>query len=809
MARFYRFCTFDRTQLNESERSVPVAFSSEHPVDRGDYDEVLDHSDGNVDLTRMGDAPVLLNHDPDKQIGVVMDALLSSSDKRCRCMLRFSRGQLGEEIYNDVKDGIRKQISVGYERTKTVASQKDAAGRNLIRFAWRALEVSVVPVGADPNAGVGRSAPALTTSVKAGNAGSPPANRTITMEDCGWLCSAALSACNDAIGEIEECDSAKDEAHSKASELARDAISALAITKEDVQFWSEATAADCVAVCAECATTCDAAVVALRAVCSCAHCGSECTEAIEELQEACEACRENAGMPVENAGVAAEAKVEAGTGIETRSSKVDGKDLPNANAQPRNGSNSAAPTTILSVSMSEPATPPVIDPKLTEAARAGGAEGERARIKAIRAGADFIITQHYTELPEAAAKIRTLADEAIEKVTKLEDFNAELLRSMPGVKTAKMVVPTGRAVGLSERDLNEYSVMRAIQSVLKKYQNGGGNVPDGLEGETHRALDKMIKEGGSGVSAAGFWIPSDIGVRATPEKMSKRDLNVTAFGQGGAFVQTSILTPIIEIYRNKMVTPRLGVQTMAGLEGNVAIPRQTGAATAYSLPESASLTKSTQAIDQVLLTPKRVGAYNDYTKQLLLQSSVDVENFIRDDLMKVVAIKWDKLVLEGSGSSSEPTGILNTTGIGSVHFGATPTLAKIVSFETALALANADIGRMAYVTTPSVRATLKVTPKVGTTFPIFIWEEGDFADGSNDGEVNSYRAAVTNQIANNAVAFGNFEDCIQALFGGFDVVVNPYSRDIDAVVRITVNTFGDVAVRHAASFAWSDDAGNQ
>ncbi len=59
------------------------------------------------------------------------------------------------------------------------------------------------------------------------------------------------------------------------------------------------------------------------------------------------------------------------------------------------------------------------------------------------------------------------------------------------------------------------------------------------------------------------------------------------------------------------------------------------------------------------------------------------------------------------------------------------------------------------------------------------------------------------------MVFGNFGDAILGMYGGYDVIVNPYSRDIDAAVRITVNTFGDVAVRHAASFCASSDAANQ
>jgi len=115
-------------------------------------------------------------------------------------------------------------------------------------------------------------------------------------------------------------------------------------------------------------------------------------------------------------------------------------------------------------------------------------------------------------------------------------------------------------------------------------------------------------------------------------------------------VQTTVLTPIVEFFRNKLVTQRPGIQILAGLQGNIAIPRQTGAATAYTLAEQGTVTKSTQVINQIAMTPHRVGATNSYTKQLLLQSSVDVEDFVRDDLMKVRAIKIDYLVLQGKGA---------------------------------------------------------------------------------------------------------------------------------------------------------------
>ena len=287
-----------------------------------------------------------------------------------------------------------------------------------------------------------------------------------------------------------------------------------------------------------------------------------------------------------------------------------------------------------------------------------------------------------------------------------------------------------------------------------------------------------------------------------------RDLNVTTAAQGGYFVQTTVLTPIIEILRNKMVCQRAGIQVLGGLQGNIAIPRQTGAATAYTLAEQAAVTKSTQVVNQVAMTPHRVGAWNAYSKQLFLQSSPDLEQFVRDDLMKVLAIKADAHILNGQGGA-EPLGIRATSGIGSVTFGGAASWAKVIEFETALATANADIGRMSYVTSPVVRAKWKAIPKVAASvFPIFLWESSVKFPAA-EGEVNSYGAYSTNQITDATVLFGNFEDCILGMWGGMDVVIDPYTSAQTATVNVTINAFIDVAVRHAASFAWSTDSGAQ
>lgn len=456
----------------------------------------------------------------------------------------------------------------------------------------------------------------------------------------------------------------------------------------------------------------------------------------------------------------------------------------------------------------------LLDPAVTETAAGGGGAAtatvavdearvrsnekaiERSRVKEITKVAEELEKDH----PHCREKIRTITNEAISGETTLGDYQIRAMKEVIGAKPAKPVLMAD--LGMSEDDQRAYSILRGIQSCIKR----GKNIPDGLEGDVHAEMEKLSIPG----ERSGFMVPANAPVRCQPSRRHNRDLQVSVFGQGGATVPTNLVTPIIELLRNRMVTEKLGVIVMGGLTGNVAIPRQTGAATAYSLPESSTLTKSTQVLDQILMAPHRVGAYNDYTKQLLLQSSIDVENFIRDDLMKVIALKWDSLIIYGQGAGSEPQGIVNTPGIGAVLFGAAATFAKLVAFETALAVLNADDGAMAYATSPSVRGTLKSAAKLLTGATTVaaqpLWEN---AGTPGEGMVNGYRAIASNQIQNNQVIFGNWSDVIHALYGGYDVVVNPYSRDTDAAVRITINTFGDVAVRHAASFAVSSDAGNQ
>jgi hypothetical protein len=147
----FRELKFDSVPDLES-RTFTIPVSSEAPVDRWWGTEILDHTDTAINMDRLRDgAPVLLDHDPTKQIGVVEGARVYQ--QRLEATIRFSRSALGEEVMQDVIDGIRRNVSIGYRIDDLTEISKDTYRAT----RWSPLEVTVTSVPADNSVGFGRS----------------------------------------------------------------------------------------------------------------------------------------------------------------------------------------------------------------------------------------------------------------------------------------------------------------------------------------------------------------------------------------------------------------------------------------------------------------------------------------------------------------------------------------------------------------------------------------------------------------------------------------------------------------------------
>lgn len=170
----FRSVQFDRAAINEEDRTVSLAFSSETPYERFFGTEILDHSPKSIRLGRLQDGgAVLLDHDPTRHVGVVEEVSIGS-DRVGRAKVRFGRSQAADEAFKDVVDGIRRHVSVGYFVHKMVEEDDE---KDTFRVTdWQPIELSLVAIPADPTVGVGRAdvSDEVTTTVVRNVADDPP-----------------------------------------------------------------------------------------------------------------------------------------------------------------------------------------------------------------------------------------------------------------------------------------------------------------------------------------------------------------------------------------------------------------------------------------------------------------------------------------------------------------------------------------------------------------------------------------------------------------------------------------------------------
>ena len=360
-------------------------------------------------------------------------------------------------------------------------------------------------------------------------------------------------------------------------------------------------------------------------------------------------------------------------------------------------------------------------------------------------------------------------------------------------------VPPSAEIGMSQRDIRGWNFLRAVNACAT-----GNWKSAGLELEASRAVAQQL-----GREPRSFFVPQDI--MAAPGRVrERRDLTITT---EGADVKATAMGSLIDILRNKMILTQAGVTVISGLVGDLQLPRKSGTSTASWLAEQGAASESTPTTDKVTLQPKTVGGFMDLSRKFIQQASFDANEFAENDLASTLAVTIDAAGLHGTGASNEPTGIAATSGIGSVAGGTNglaPTWAHLVQLETEVAQDNADAGKLAYITNAKVRAKLKQTVVVGSTDSRMIWAGGDRP-------LNDYPALITNQVSStltkgtssgvcSAIFFGDWTQLIMGLWGGLDILVDPYTASTKGDVRVVAFQDVDFQVRHPEAFAAMLDA---
>lgn len=411
-------------------------------------------------------------------------------------------------------------------------------------------------------------------------------------------------------------------------------------------------------------------------------------------------------------------------------------------------------------------------PAGTEADTRKATEAERARVRSImEMGEKF-------NAPE-------LARDAAKDGMSVADFQRSLLDHV----NAKMQRPLNEQmrdadIGLTEKEARNFSFLKVIRALVDPTDRRAAESA-AFEFEASRAAAAK-----RGKDSDKFLIPTDVLTRA----LNTGKTGAAAGDTGGYGIANTLLAEsFVDILRNKATIMQLGT-VMGGLVGNFDIPKQVAAAQGYWLGEDEDAHESNLELGQISLSAKTVAAFSEITRKLMMQSSLDVEALVRADLAKALALTMDKAGYYGTGTDKQPLGIANHTGINAVAFAGTqPTFAELVEMETQIALDNADVDSMAYVGNAAFRGHSKTTQKFpGVAGSGTIWEPGK--------TVNGYRTEITNQIATGDVFMGNYADLLVAMWGGLELLVDPYSNSKKGRLRVVVFQDVDFALRRTQSF---------
>lgn len=418
---------------------------------------------------------------------------------------------------------------------------------------------------------------------------------------------------------------------------------------------------------------------------------------------------------------------------------------------------------------------PASRPIVANETQARSAEQERDRVRQITAAG-----KHFN--------VREIADKAIHDGATLEEFRGLALEEVNKRTTA--IRESNEGIGMSEKEAQRFSILRLLDT-LSEPQNARLRSEAAFEYEVIEAAAQKAK----GRKVRGVLIPADVLSRNV---YGQRDIISIKAGSGytgdaGNTVATTLLTAsFIEMLRNK--TTVMGRATvLTGLEGDIDIPKQVGKAAAAWIGEDDDAPATDVNFGLASMTPHTIAAYTQLTRKTLKQSSLAVEGFVRSDIAAAIAEGIDLAALYGDGTGNQPVGIAHSNPNAVNFVGVNPTWAEIVAMETALGEANINSESAAYLARAGFRGYAKTTEKYAGTGQT-LWERGN--------TVNGYACDITNQVIAGDLFFGDWANFLIGMWGGLDLLVDPYSQSRKA--RLNISAFQDVdfLVRRSAAFSF-------
>lgn len=396
------------------------------------------------------------------------------------------------------------------------------------------------------------------------------------------------------------------------------------------------------------------------------------------------------------------------------------------------------------------------------------------------------------EIATASEEIHALAashnkrDLAVEFIGKaMRAGKTPSLAAFRGVLRADLpdeVPLVNRDIGLSQKEKKQFRLLNLARVMADG--TGAEARACAFEVEACEAAAKTA-EG----ETRGYRLPTDImdawNVRAPVAVSSNPNVQDVAH----------LSNRFIDALRNSSTVLQMGVTVLGGLEGNIEIPGgDTNAAAAWLAAEDANAAETVPTFRKVSMAVKDVAAFTDITRRMMQQSTIDIEMYVRNQLVLAMVEAIDLAGLQGSGAAGIPRGLKNTVGIGSVAFvGANPTWGEIVDLETDVAVANALMGNTAYLGTVSMRGHFKQTLKAAGV-------SGYIMNSNTDG-LNGYRYGASNAVTTGDLFFGNWSDMLMGMWGSLDLDRDTAAKFLSGGVRMRAIQSVDFGVARVGSFS--------
>lgn len=344
------------------------------------------------------------------------------------------------------------------------------------------------------------------------------------------------------------------------------------------------------------------------------------------------------------------------------------------------------------------------------------------------------------------------------------------------------------------KELRNFSLIKAIAM-----KAGIDGVDYGFEREVQGELAKR-----AGKPAEGVLAPIEIF-----HEYRTVTTALPAGGPGSNLVSTDLMGEMyFDRFRTAMKVQMLGATVLGGQVGNPDIPGLKASATSGWVAENTALSRTDAQYRKVSMTPKHCGVITELSRNMLQQSSPDIEQLTRNDFAMLLAEAVDRAAIAGSGTGAEPRGILNTAGIGDVPMGTNGAAMGIdtpVDIMAKLQYADAPATTRGFLGSQKVMiAAMKLKDGQSLPYGLDTVFQGERREFSTNVPSNLTKGTGTNL---SALIYGNWADLLIGYWSAFDLLVNPFETAAFEKGNVSVRAMltADIQLRYVESFSAAKD----